>query len=122
MQVIVAPPPVLIANLIGNDTTVCEGEPLVLTIEAADLLEDYEYLWATGETNPTIYPTVSSDSIFYITVTDECGLTTDDSIVVTIFDDPVVNLVPNVLGGCPPFQVNYTLNYLPNQFLNDLNW
>ncbi|MEZ4923420.1 MAG: gliding motility-associated C-terminal domain-containing protein [Crocinitomicaceae bacterium] len=117
MIIDVAPPPIL---TVSNDTVICEGEYLALFGEAADLLETYTYLWNTGDTITYIYPTVTTDTLFYVTATDECGLTTTDSIFITIFDDPIISLIPDVLGGCPPFQINYTIGVDMNDLASDL--
>jgi gliding motility-associated-like protein len=117
MLIDVAPPPVL---NVSNDTIICEGEPLALFGEAADLLETYTYLWNTGDTITFIYPTVTSDTTFYVTATDECGLSTTDTISIEIYDDPLVTLTPDILGGCPPFQINYTIGVNMNDLSSDL--
>lgn len=119
MVVTVAPPPILITS---NDTTICPGELVTLSSEATDLLETYTYLWSSGETGPFIYPNVTSDTTFYVDVTDECNVTTIDSIHVDLFQDPVITLIPDVLGGCPPFQVNYTIGVNLADLSSDLIW
>ena len=119
MQIFVAPPPVLITD---NDTTVCPGASLALSSEAADLVETYTYEWNTGDTIPFIYPTVTSDTSFSVTVTDECNLSTHDTIHVFIHPDPAITITPDILGGCPPFQVNYAINVDVSQLSSDLSW
>ena len=117
MVIDVAPPPVLTTS---NDTIICEGEPLSLFGEAADLLETYTYLWNTGDTDTYIYPSPTTDTLFWVTATDECGLTTTDTIHVNIFDDPIITLTPDVNGGCPPFQIDYAIGVDMNDLASDL--
>lgn len=119
MFVTVSPPPVLNT---ANDTMVCLGESLVLFSEATDLLETYTYLWETGETTPFIYPVINSDTAFYVTVTDECGLTTNDTIIVNLHPDPIVTLTPDVTAGCAPFQINYSIGVNQSELSSDLFW
>lgn len=118
MFVHVAPPPILITS---NDTTICPGEPLILSSEATDLLETYTYLWSTGDTGPFIYPNVTADTTFYVDVTDECNVTTTDSIQVNLYVDPVVSL-SNLVGDCPPFQHAYSITVDQTQLASDLFW
>lgn len=117
MVIDVAPPPIL---NVSNDTMICEGEPLALFGQAADLLETYTYSWNIGDTITYIYPTVTTDTTFWVTATDECGLTTTDTIHITIFDDPILTLTPDVLSGCPPFQINYSIGVNMNDLSSDL--
>jgi gliding motility-associated-like protein len=119
MNVFVAPPPVLVTS---NDTTICPGQPVGLSSLADDLVETYTYLWDTGDTIPYIYPIVSSDTTFYVTVTDECNVSTIDSISVNLFLDPIVTLVPDITGGCPPFQINYSIVVNQGLLASDLFW
>ncbi|MEO9532502.1 MAG: gliding motility-associated C-terminal domain-containing protein [Crocinitomicaceae bacterium] len=119
MYVDVAPAPELITS---NDTTICAGEPLILSSIATDLLETYTYLWNTGDTIPYLYPNPTSNTTFYVDVTDECNVTTSDTIHVNIHPDPIITLTPDVLGGCPPFQVNYTIGVDIASLGSDLFW
>ena len=119
MNIFVAPPPILNT---ANDTMVCFGEVVTLFSEATDLLEDFTYLWDHGDTLPFIYPTINSDTTFYVSVTDECGLTTDDSITVLLHPDPIVTLTPDVMAGCAPFQINYTIGVNLAEISSDLYW
>ncbi|MCH2234834.1 MAG: gliding motility-associated C-terminal domain-containing protein [Crocinitomicaceae bacterium] len=119
MFVTTAPPPVLVTS---NDTTVCPGETIYLSSYADDLLETYLYDWETGETGPDIYPTINSDTMFVVTVTDECLLTTNDTIRVDIYDPPVITLTPDVAGGCVPFQVNYAITADLGLLGSDFSW
>ncbi|UKN00777.1 gliding motility-associated C-terminal domain-containing protein [Paracrocinitomix mangrovi] len=119
MYIYVAPPPVLNT---ANDTMVCLGAEITLFSEADDLIETYLYDWSNGDTIPYIYPTINSDTTFYVTVTDECGLSTEDSITVLLHIDPIVSLTPDTTSGCPPFQINYTIGVDPIELGSDLIW
>ena len=57
-----------------------------------------------------------------MTVTDECNVSTTDSVSVTLFTDPIVSIVPDITGGCPPFQINYTITVNLAELGSDLFW
>jgi gliding motility-associated-like protein len=71
---------------LGNDVSVCEG--ITVTVDAGTGFTAYN--WSSGETTQTISP--ASSSTYFVTVTDNNGCTTSDSIVVTFTPNPLVNL------------------------------
>ena len=82
IQVTFIPNPAI--NL-GNDTTICAGQSVILN--AANI--GYNYLWSTGATTQTI--TVSTSGSFSVIVSNQmCNST--DTLVVTVVSLPVINL------------------------------
>ncbi|MBK7871359.1 MAG: immunoglobulin domain-containing protein [Saprospiraceae bacterium] len=81
---------------LGEDTTLCPGETLVLD---ASFPTTASYLWQDGSTNSAF--TVNSDGIYSVMVTDACGNSTSDTIQINYFKV----LQPLDLGGdttlCP---------------------
>lgn len=76
-----------VVNL-GNDTTICSGNPL--TLDAGAGFDSYN--WSTGASTQTIQ--VSSSGTYSVTVTaGVCNAT--DNIQVTVINTPVVELGPN---------------------------
>ncbi len=71
--------------LLGNDTTICEGEEIVLQSK----LTNAKYLWSNGTKNQT-FTVKESGSYWLQTITDNCELT--DSININILPLPVVYL------------------------------
>jgi gliding motility-associated-like protein len=69
---------------IGNDTTICEQDSLLLFAEGG--FDSYE--WQDGSMDSTFL--VTESGIYYVTVTNECGAATDSIII---------NLWPDLLSG-----------------------
>lgn len=64
-----------------NDTVVCAGETIVLSVpEGAG-----SYLWSTGATDPTI--SVTTTDTYWVEVTTECGVFTDSAYIFFSIDD-----------------------------------
>ncbi len=73
----------LMINL-GNDTTICPGESLLLDPQPMGQQGTLTYGWSTEETSPTI--TVDSAGTYWVVVTDQAtGCSTYDAIVVTVY-------------------------------------
>lgn len=66
---------------LGADTTICSGSSLMLKAG----LGYQSYLWSTSSTDSII--TVSSPGIYFVKVTDNCGLTGTDSIRVSLIEN-----------------------------------
>lgn len=73
--------------VVTNDTSVCYGYPVQLTVSGG-----VNYLWNTGQTNDTIVVDPPETSMYYVRVTSEHGCFTDDSVLVTRVDKPVIEL------------------------------
>ncbi|MCB9236093.1 MAG: T9SS type A sorting domain-containing protein [Bacteroidia bacterium] len=74
-----------VVNL-GNDTTICTGDTLVLDAQNATGI----YAWSTLETTQTIQ--VSSAGTYSVTVTDTNTCSSSDTLVLNLFVLPVVDL------------------------------
>lgn len=73
----------LMINL-GNDTTICPGESLVLDPQPQGQQGNLTYGWSTQETTPTI--TVDSAGTYWVVVTDQAtGCDTYDAITITVY-------------------------------------
>jgi len=77
-----------VVNL-GNDTTLCSGQPI--TLDAGNPGDTY--LWSNGAFTQTIIPTTSG--IYWVHVTSNGNCVATDSIHVTFTPLPVVNLGPD---------------------------
>ena len=71
---------------LGSDSTLCDGDSLLLSASSGYL----SYLWNNGDTTPSIYATQPGN--WWVTVTDDCNLTASDSLVVTYFPLPRIDL------------------------------
>lgn len=81
IRVLILPKPDL-----GNDTTLCEGNSILLNPGPAFL----SYIWNTGAITPSI--TVNTSNLFKVTVTDNNGCKNKDSITVSFQSPPVFSL------------------------------
>jgi gliding motility-associated-like protein len=79
--------PVALTANAGPDTTIhCEGDSLDLTVTASGAPgEILTYLWSTGETTPMINtgPLDNGTYEYIVTVTNQCGNSITDTVVVT---------------------------------------
>jgi len=71
-------------QITASDTLICAGESIILNAGAHN-----EYLWSTGETSAEI--SVNSTGLYSVETTNEFGVTSSDSILVT------VNPVPEIM-------------------------
>ncbi|MDJ1470440.1 Ig-like domain-containing protein [Xanthocytophaga flava] len=80
---------------LGNDTTVCAGNPVVLNATVSGT--GVTYKWSTGATTPTI--TVSSAGTYSVEVKSG-SCTISDDIKITYLPGPVVNVVSRQVALC----------------------
>lgn len=121
MSVITTLPPTFLTS---NDTMVCVDAVVTLVAVADGQVDNPSYSWSTGinDTNAVIMPTILGDSLFYVTVTDECNLTTVDSINVALFPDPTVQSLLDSVLGCIPFVQTFPLNVNSGQINGSIDW
>lgn len=89
---------------VSNDTTSgCKGKAVVLTASGSSGTPPYSYNWSNGNSGSPVTVNPSSDSIFYVTVTDACGAApVSDSIKVTMAIPPLNLTVSNdTIVDCP---------------------
>jgi gliding motility-associated-like protein len=72
---------------LGEDINVCADEAVILNTGWPD---NYDILWNTEETTPSI--TVAESGLYAVAVTDPNGCVSSDEIVVTIFEYPPLEL------------------------------
>lgn len=75
---------------LGNDTTICAGEVLVLDAEQTGA----SYLWSTGETSPSI--SVNNAGSVSVVLTDANGCTASDALTVAVATPTPVDLGPDL--------------------------
>ena len=74
-----------VVNL-GNDTTICKGESIILDAKNIGL----NYKWSTNESTQKI--TVTETGLYSVEVRDNIGCLGVDGIKITVKDLPIVNL------------------------------
>ena len=72
---------------LGNDTSICEGETVLLDAQNMGL----DFLWSTGQTLQSIFATPNTPTIFSVVV-DNSGCFGTDSILITPLPNPIVFL------------------------------
>ncbi len=75
---------------LGNDTTICPGEQLVLDPFANSEnppTPGTQFSWNTGETTPTIMANSDTTRTYWVYVQDPSGCTAFDEIIVTVYGD-----------------------------------
>ncbi len=86
------------APFIGVETTdvliECRPDSILLVAQGIGGVGALSYEWSTGDSGPGTYVTIQVPGNYTITVTDECGRTAQDVVVVTTICDVVI---PNVI-------------------------
>lgn len=97
-----------------NNVSICPTLSTPLNVVAGGGDGYYTYAWspATGLTSTTTASTTASPTVtttYTITVTDGCGsVAAIDSVTVTVFPQPQLNITPSITSGCAPLCVNFT--------------
>jgi len=99
---------------LGADTTVCPGEPLLLSV---DSLPGANYVWSNGDTGPATV--VSSQGSYAVTVTPSGGCAATDVIQVTFLSAADISLGPDTLI-CPDVSIH--LSVPANMAAYSLRW
>lgn len=84
--------PLLTVNATASSMSICPGNTTNLTATVAGGTGSYSYLWSNGSTfsSQSVVPLLTTN--YTITVTDSMGCTAIDSILITLFVPPVINL------------------------------
>jgi gliding motility-associated-like protein len=77
---------------LANDTTVCEGNSVVVDAGGGFAF----YIWSSGQSTQTISPTTTGT--YFVTVTDANGCTASDAIIVTFAPAATVDLGDDKVG------------------------
>ena len=110
VEVTTGPAPPLVIEAQG-DTVLCANTPMVLQVlTVSGGGGAYSYAWSppgTGTSDgPTLEVNVADDSYFTVTVTDECGNSTDTLLLAMVEDhDPLQVIASNDTIVCPGEQV-----------------
>jgi hypothetical protein len=76
-----------VVDVTGNPSAACFGTPAVLNATGAS-----SYQWTTGDTSSTASVIFFATSMVYVTGTDTNGCSSSDSILVTVYQLPVVTV------------------------------
>ena len=86
---------------LGNDTVLCEGSTLEL--DAGN--SGNSFFWSTSETSQQIL--ISNSGTYYVAVTNQCEDTEGDSIIISLVQNPEINLGNDTTIG---FSQIYTID------------
>lgn len=99
---------------LGNDTTLCDNEPIVLD---ATQNGSMSYLWQDGSTNPTL--TVSQSGEYFVLV-DNLGCNHADTIYVSYFESTADLLIPDTtICNTHEFLLDVNTSISGNYFWNN---
>ncbi len=124
--------------LVTEDTEMffCEGQSGLLSANISGGTGTVSYLWNTGDTLAELSVLATEDSDYSVTVTDQCGKTVSVLHQITVTPEPTatltgaailcenvpVNTLPVSLTGTGPWELEYTLNGVPqNPIVGILN-
>lgn len=86
----------------GNDFTICESDPAVLTGAGA-----VSYVWNNGVVNGASF-NPDTTATYTVVGTDVNGCVSSDSMVLTVEPLPVVSFIADDTDGCSPLTVEFT--------------
>lgn len=114
-------PPVITKS---NDTIVCANESVYLWAVPDNQVDNYTFNWSVGGVGLEhfITPTIISDTVFYISIIDECNLTNSDSIHVNVFTQPIIEFQIDTVYGCVPHIQAYNATITQNEIYGNIDW
>jgi PKD repeat protein len=105
-------PQVTIVNVapqvhITGNTSICEASSTVLTAHASGGDGNYSYQWSYGlGTSQSVTVSPTHDSLFYVSITDGCGVFANDSVLIHIMPDPTAQFSYNITNNTVSFTDN----------------
>lgn len=111
--ILVTVPPPIIAQA-GNDTTICFGWKLPLTVKiSGGVATQYKITWneiggGYTDTGKTVVITPPVSAKYTVGVTDGCSLSALDTISIAVLPQPIAVIGPISSSGCVPFELKFT--------------
>jgi len=92
---------------VGNDTSICQGQSIILHAQHTGGQAPYGYVWNTGSTlsQITVTPPIGAN-LYYVDITDGCLNIAGDSIIVTVLAKPVITNINLNSVVCTGFATN----------------
>ncbi len=111
LSVAITPAPV--ANILNTTPVICEGENIQLN---AETVANASYMWriagtntvVSDEQNPVINSVMSNTSYELVVSTPDCSTEATDQVLVTVTEEPVINMMASTLSFCTEEQVVLT--------------
>jgi gliding motility-associated-like protein len=99
--------PPLQASATGSDT-LCPGNPFTVSATANGGDGNYSYTWGNSTFNGTGFTvTPQQDSLVSVTVTDGCGQSVTNQVLLVVAAGPQVNFTPFMVIDCAPVTVHF---------------
>ncbi len=114
-----------LSGIVSTDTMWCgTTPPPTIGLEASSNIQDVNYLWSTGETTQGIFfSPAQGNSMYWVTISDNCGNSKVDSVHVIVSNMSGVNIITdtctcfnscdgfvqvNPIGGIVPYTYNWS--------------
>jgi gliding motility-associated-like protein len=95
-NVIVHPNPII--NIVSDHDTICDGE--AITLSAYSDIPGTSWLWNTGDTSFVIIVSPGSSATYSVTGTTPFGCYSTDTKLITVFQNPAINITGSSLSIC----------------------
>lgn len=85
------------------DNAICQGENIIINVTATGGAGAFSYLWSTNETAASITVSPTTNTFYYVTVTDANNCIDIDSILITVNSVPIADAGPDTsicFGNC----------------------
>ncbi len=107
-----------------NDTSLCGSSFVLLDANATGGAQPVSYSWSTGSNASTALVSPTSTTMYYLTMTDACGVVVNDSVKVVVIVNPLsvvldfnnplclgdpLLLSPVISGGFSPYNIDWQL-------------
>lgn len=113
-------------NIVMNDTTITCPTPLIPIVPVITSgVPQYTYDWSDGSTNDTLWVPGDQSGTYTLEVTDNCGVTGNESVTVTYIAPTPLDIVfnSNTFNLCPSQSATITANNVVNAQGNvTYNW
>ena len=90
---------------LGSDTTICSSDYLWFDFDPGI----GDYVWQDGFTEASY--TITQEGIYAVTLTNACG-TTEDQLLVSYYQDPIVDFMADTVRGCTGVPVHFQFDPL----------
>lgn len=100
-----------LTNSASGTTSVCSGTATSLSAVGGGGNGNVTYLWSNGIATNTQVVSPTTSTTYYVTVSDLCGTPPKlDSVTITVFDFPIINISSTPNNGCMPLEVSFSNN------------
>ena len=120
--------------VVSEDVLFCDPAPLSIQPQTTGGIGNYTFLWNTGDTTAMLNFFAETDAVYSVTVSDECGNTSESSTNVSIIESPTASMSggqlvcpenPNAeiqisFTGSGPWDIVYTIDNIPQPLISGI--